>query len=362
MTVVRIKRWSVRAVALAFGHLVCSHSGSVLAGDTITFSGQKGKVDLPSANAKNQEPFKPFDFLERKGSGKGSAQIPQMPSLSPGTIGGKRMLELEKLRDQQKNWIFLTSDDLKTTTTPEESFGVEDYNVDGQTKRPKKAIERYWDSMGRDSQSKSNRTSEASFSDGSGDKLDDNANLRTPSLLDSSFRNSSAKAGERGGSPLIEQLRSADALTRSMGDLSGSRSLSAESPFPSASPAGANERPDPARAQARDDDFRKMILPPGSVSPLSGLRDPINSPLDQTRQAFHPVTAGNAADSPFSRGGLDQLPSLNNLGRSGAADGLDFFSSKAVGPSSLSPAVVAPSDSPWVSSRPAVLEIPRRRF
>ncbi|MHB8519162.1 MAG: hypothetical protein ACYDH9_00260 [Limisphaerales bacterium] len=362
MTVVRIKRWRVLAVALASGQLVGWQSESVFAGDTITFSGQKGKVDLPSANAKNQEPFKPFDFLERKGSGKSSAEIPQTPSLSPGTISSKRMLELEKQRDQQKNWIFLTSDDLNTTTTPEEAFGVEDYSVDGQSKRPRKAIERYWDSMGRDSQSKSNRSAEASSSDGSSDKLDDNLNLRTPSLLDSSFRNSPAKTAEHGGSPLIDQLRSADALTHSLGDLSGNRSFSPESSLLSASPAGGNERLDAARLQARDDDFKKMILPPEPGSPLSGLRDPINSPLDQTRQAFHPVTAGSTADSAFSKGPLDQLPSLNNLGRSGPASGLDFLSSRAVGPSSLSPAVVAPTDSPWVSSRPAVLDIPRRRF
>jgi hypothetical protein len=270
---------------------------------------------------------------------------------------------MEKFLDQQKNWIFLTPDNLKSSQTPEETFGVDDASMTGRNQKPKKLLEQYWDSMSRDSQSKSNRLSGDSSVEGD----DPEAGTRGPSTgLDVSVHKSSAKSDQTGAHPLLDQIQNPAAFGASFTDLTGSRFLSSDSFLMPAMKPVANDRLNQAHSQAADTEFRRMILPMGTP-PLSGLDDPINSPLDQTRQPINPITPSSRTFSTGigsgpGNGALDQLRGLNGAGRDLSMGGLDVLNNRTLGPSSLAPAGVAPAASSFLQAKPAMLEIPRPRF
>jgi hypothetical protein len=114
-------------------------------------------------------------------------------------------------------------------------------------------------------------------------------------------------------------------------------------------------------SQDRPDEFRKLLTVRGSFNPLVSSFDPINLQLDTTRRELNPVTAPRAGE--FSGVGGDALDVLRSVGTpSGSRSSLFDQGANVLGPSSLSPAVFAPSEPPVSQRMPTVLEFPRRRF
>src|SRR5882672_11468944 len=114
--------------------------------------------------------------------------------------------------------------------------------------------------------------------------------------------------------------------------------------------------------QTRGDDFRKLLTGSGGINPLATGFDPINLTVDSTRQALNPVTAPRIGEMPPA--GFNAVNPLQGVGGPGGNHStlLGDQNAKILGPSSLSPAVSAPTESPLIQSRPAVAEFPRRRF
>jgi len=138
---------------------------------------------------------------------------------------------------------------------------------------------------------------------------------------------------------------------------------------PAQSPSGSFPIPDASgltsrmrEQQTRGDDFRKLLTGSGGINPLATGFDPINLTVDSTRQALNPVTAPRIGEMPPA--GFNAVNPLQGVGGPGGNHStlLGDQNAKILGPSSLSPAVSAPTESPLIQSRPAVAEFPRRRF
>ena len=107
-------------------------------------------------------------------------------------------------------------------------------------------------------------------------------------------------------------------------------------------------------------DFRKNALGQAAIGLSS---DPINTQPDGTRQPVNPVL-GNGI-TPLSPGlNADLTESgVTPLAGAGIRSGIvEAYGSRGPVGSSLSPGINMPSAAPSLLHRPAVLEIPRRRF
>jgi len=51
--------------------------------------------------------------------------------------------------EREKNWVFMSPDEFVAGPTMEEIFNLPEYDADGQEKKPRSAVERYYDSMDR---------------------------------------------------------------------------------------------------------------------------------------------------------------------------------------------------------------------
>lgn len=122
----------------------------------------------------------------------------------------------------------------------------------------------------------------------------------------------------------------------------------------------------PARA---DRALEKLDLP-SSIAPIRPDLQLIELQPDFTRQELNPITgmglSGLGSDQPKTEPrdalGFGRSEPAVALPRTGLPSVLDDIGVKSLGESSLSPAIVAPAESPLSRSRPAVLEIPRRPY
>ncbi|HKS38034.1 MAG TPA: hypothetical protein VJW76_12630, partial [Verrucomicrobiae bacterium] len=117
-----------------------------------------------------------------------------------------------------------------------------------------------------------------------------------------------------------------------------------------------------AERQTAADDFRKLLITPSRINPLVAGFDPINLRVDSTRQELNPVTPLPAANGLTQ--GLDAFdPFRSGLqpGRGGKLTALEELNARALGRSSLSPAV-APATQPRYTPAPVILDFPTRKF
>ena len=112
--------------------------------------------------------------------------------------------------------------------------------------------------------------------------------------------------------------------------------------------------------ELRAREFDKLLKGQGAVS--QSPRAPINSIADGTRQEINP-TKGKRVDefSGLAASGIasESLPGFGRTSRPGLFDSIN---AKVLGASSLAPTIVAPSPARITEAKPAVLEIPRRKF
>lgn len=121
---------------------------------------------------------------------------------------------------------------------------------------------------------------------------------------------------------------------------------------------------------ARSDRVPEKLDLPSSISPIRPDLQLIELQPDFTRQELNPITgvglSSLGSDQPKTEPrdalGLGRNEPAAALPRPGIPSVLDDIGVKSLGESSLSPAIVAPAESPLLRPRPAVLEIPRRPY
>jgi hypothetical protein len=310
------------------------------------------------------EPILPSDgFLNRQLSPGESSQGPVLPA--PGQSILVPTPKLEELVDRRKNWMFDSPNSLDRDRALEDTFGIRKYEFSGTEKKPKGAVERYFEA----SKENSRRTR-------SGNEAD---SLRGRDPLDRDSGDSRLmgsdpdRPGETQESGIIEALNPAPLFNwetrpgtlsqfgRTLPGNSAFGSGLAPAPFGQAVPGEKRESNPAGNAlgtTGRSWDLRR--------SPLTGVSDPINDPIDPTRSAINPISARKPVASGSELG--DRGPERSSLpfGRTMPVSTTPGFLSSSSGglPGSFNskPAPAGPAAAPSQRPKPMILEIPRPMF
>ncbi len=317
--------------------------------EKIQFSGAGGATALPSSRPKDDSISKPLDFL-----GKGDSISGVAPALAPSALpiyqrNAHLQLLLEMQLDQKRNWIFGQPADFGRAPTTEEVFGIGALG-DSETK-PKTALERFL--AGSDSKP----------ARGHGEHAGTDADKRSLDKPDSRFDRDERPRDDL-SSPLTNPYESSRVLSAGFSfanDFLGfPTSPNRLNGFLNTSPA------DPA-AKAREDrkhadEFRRSLDFSGPANPLTTSLPSLRLGLGPVSPELSPVPVPRLGELPgIGRDAYNPLRGINGLPAS-RPGGLDDQAAKILGPSSLAPAVSAPSDSSVRQPAPAVLEFPKRRF
>ena len=315
--------------------------------EKIQFSSPGNPTDSPTARPRDDLVSRPFEFLDRDNSISGVVEPLVAPATGalPNTARNARLIEAF---DRKKNWVYVRSEDLNRTRTMEETFGLRD--AAGGDRKPRTALENFFEDRGQKPLRDRTRETAGEWKgtgakqDTSGFDRDDRTGANAIVHFDSPFDTKRTLAA--GFSLPGDFWRTAPGPGRldnfdngGLGD-----SFSSE-----------RDR------QNRSDEFRKLLSVPGSLNPLVPRFDPINLQVDMTRQVLNPVTAQRLGELPGVGGDfLNPLRSGEPLGNRSAL--FDIQSVGSLGPSSLSPAVTAPTGPSYVPLKPAQSEFPRRKF
>ena len=95
----------------------------------------------PSLGGLEQTVRKPFEFFNGEDSFGGISSPPPTTG-RPSALSTKRAREL---LDRKKNWVFTTPEDLYGLPSAEERLNVPEYDANGELKKPKTSLERYFE-------------------------------------------------------------------------------------------------------------------------------------------------------------------------------------------------------------------------
>lgn len=345
----------------------------------VTFSSSSTNDIMPSVLERERQ-------LERIKNASGRSpsvdDVPDKPFSLPSNTEGPTTFHNKKLQqmlDRRSNWIFVTEDVDAKQPTAEELFGVGDSKALQESGKPKGVIEKYFEKNQKDpnlSGKNSENRSENRSDNRSKDSLDswDKANSATGP------EDPLSNPGSRSRNSLRGKDKEAGADNHAYSD--AGRVPGASDANPSLNPEGTTStllsthrsglmttREERLRQDKLQSDQRYyQLFHPGATQPglaAGGPNDPINQMVDTTRNPLQPTTAptltdldvvGNSkANNPFA-----PSPNSGFSGRQGNMDTL--LGGRVFGSSSLSPSFMAPSAPALVQPKPAVLEVPRRKF
>jgi hypothetical protein len=295
-------------------------------GDRIQFSGAADAVRLPESDAASSRLSGALELLRKGDSLGGALDRPggPAPSGAPRQNLSPRLLEQF---DRGKNWVFNRPEDLTRLPTAEDVMKVWDYDLDHAL--------------------------------GLGGAGADRVGLRSasrpmaPSTLDP----------DRSDSPVLPDRFDAGFLPGG-GGKTGERvspgfgfQPTPSAPLPLASGQFAAEtRADPtgfttselfpiSQRRRITSDVQDLLAPPKALNSFSPGFDPINLGVDSTRREIDPVTAPSLNELGAAQR-FDTALSLPTPGaiRNLPSTLLDEMTAKILGPSSLSPALAAPSE------------------
>jgi hypothetical protein len=320
-------------------------------GEKIQFSDAADGVVVPDMRLGDKHLSRQFEFLDRQNSVGGVVEGfgGPAPASSPNFQRNPRLWELfEQKLDLKRNWVYGRAEDINSQPTLAEMFGVRDSEAGKGGRKQQSAMARFFE----------DRSQKASPA------------RRGDSSLDDFSRRASGRAGifglDRGSQPdeSLQPFRPFD-----MNQVATAGFSIPDGPFAATRPQGSVGAPpslpgsQAAARQTAADDFRKLLITPNRINPLVAGFDPINLRVDSTRQELNPITPLPAANA--SRYGLDAFDPLRSgirPGRGGELNALEEMNAKALGPSSLSPAVAAPTQPRYTQPAPVILEFPTRKF
>jgi hypothetical protein len=320
--------------------------------EKIEFSSHRDAVRLPDAND-GRDPSKLFESLQRGNSMAGVVEplgADSSPIALPQAPPDQRIKELmERKLDQRKNWIYSTSSDLQQNQTAEQVMQVRDYDLmEGDQRQDR--LSAFFNSKGKGASA----TAKIQPSDSTSPVLPD-AKADATLLLRSALSTSAApdaKPAQPDGLPALSALPWASPERPSPGTAASLLNLNPTSPAVEAARAPVN--------------IRALLGTPDGLNPLA-ISDPINLPVDTTRQAINPITPQRPMDVALDRQ-MDLASQLGLPARAGndRSSALDEMASKLLGPSSLAPAVVVPTAPevfrPQSPTRPGTVQLPARKF
>ncbi|HYT60573.1 MAG TPA: hypothetical protein VEL06_10395 [Haliangiales bacterium] len=322
---------------------------SAVAGDPapvreqIQFSAPGEPVDVPTARPKDESLPGSFEFLGRNSI---SAVVGPFVSPAPGVRANnpRNSRLLFEAFDRKKNWIYLRSEDDNRTETMDNLF--ESRGSSESDKRPKGALEEYLEDRGQKSPHNRARETAGQWKGLARDHdyafdqeimPQTNAHSQIENPFDSS-----------------RTLRAGFALPGNW--LATSPGQGRLNDFHN--PGWNDSLSSTQDGRNRSDAIRKLLAIPGGINPLVPSFSPINL---QVSGELNPAAAQRPGELPEFDG--DSLNPLRSVGTAASRSGpLTDPSAHVLGPSSLSPAVAAPTETHYVQPKPTVLEFPRRKF
>jgi hypothetical protein len=339
-------------------------SSFAIAGEKIRTSDAPTTSTTPSPSRNfREDASSPFDFSRSSGPGGGDFSAP-LPAANPKVRDAK----IEQLLDQKKNWIFNAPSQFDRDASAREILSVRESDFDSATgqKKTKSAIERYFE---RDSASQLtgqglNKNSGGAFG-GSADSGGLDGKERDSRLPFQRENRSSLKSDTGFVSHSMVQPGGVygDSLTKDTGSLGDGlipADLGSRDVFGLPSPKYGSGSSELSPQEKRMQEFQKIL---GVGVPAAGLAGAtLNLQQSGANQAINPITSSGGLSSDLGPGLAGSTLESSRPGyRPGAAS--DIFGTRYSSGSSLSPSPIIPSASaPSLIQRPAVLEIPRRRF
>jgi len=321
------------------------------AGDKIQFSDSSENGVIPELKLGDKHLSRRFEFLDRESSVGGVVDGLSAPApvSSPSFQRNPRLWELfEQKLDLKRNWVYGRAEDINSQPTLAEMFGVRDAEPGAGGRKQQSAMARFFEDRGQ-------KASPAQRGDNSLDDFSRRASSRGSIL--SLDRGSLASESLQPFRPFdMNRVAAAGffipdgpfATPLLQGTVGASKSLPGNP---------ATER------QTGTDDFRKLLITPSRINPLVAGLDPINLRVDSTRQELNPITPLPAANGAgLGLDAFDPLRSAFRPGRGGELSALEEMNAKALGSSSLSPAVAPPTPSRYTQPAPVILEFPTRKF
>lgn len=318
-------------------------------GEKIQFSDAEDGVVVPELRLGDKDLSRQFEFLDRNSSVGGVVEGfgGSAPASSPNFQRNPRLWELfEQKLDLRRNWIYGRAEDMNSQPTLAEMFGVRDSEA-GAGRKKQNALARFFED-------RDQRISPARRGDNS---------------LDDFTRRASSRPGISGlerGSQVDESLQPFRSFD--MNRITTAGFSIPDGPFATPRPQGTLGGPSSpsarkaAERQTAANDFRKLLITPSQINPLVAGFDPINLRVDSTRQELNPVTPLPTANGlTYGLDAFDPLRSGLQPGRGGKLTALEEMNARALGPSSLSPAVAPPAQ-PRYTPVPVILEFPKRKF
>lgn len=267
---------------------------------------------------------KPFQTFNPKSSLDGMFTPPMRPPSSP-AIPSKRAKEL---MERQKNWIFMTPEDLTDAPTEEDIFKLREYDKDGQEKKKSSALERFMEKQQAERKGTRKKTDS---------KEDDLEMTLKEKGKKSENDDPSMPEGLRDSEQNLKKLFDSDAISRSLSPIAPANSFA--DVFGLGSPSSTptpTENPNIAK-------YRQLLdshAPPSPTDPFSSI--PGASPIA-------PVDSFSPRHDSFA-----PTPALGSIALPTAQGLPDFKSFSQVPPPRVDPPRIAP---------PApTFTVPQRKF
>ena len=327
-------------------------------GEQIKFSGGGKDSTTLKPNAPDQSSEGGiFDYLRKPNGGAGEVEVP----ISRPQNSRANSRQLQDLIDKEKNWIFLTpqnvsGDNFGKDRKPEEMFNLRD-EFDGNPKKSSKTLEDFWTQEERKPGSKSNKPGSSNAGENHEQLLFGNASVADP-------RNSAPKTESANWNSLFVQKDKTDPTATSR-ELYGSP-LNPNGNLPSAlNSSGTSLSEFSTKTKPAADEFLKLLKSPSMKLLANSPADPINSAADASDQDINPVVGRRLSDAAKGVKPLDSaaLSKGNTFPLATFSPGtLGDLNARLAEQANQRPAFAPSPESKPAAARPAVLELPRRKF
>jgi len=260
----------------------------------------------------------------------------------------KREKELE---DMRKNWVFVNPDESTKGPTPEEIFGLKEYEENGEEKKPMSVLEKFYQKPDR-KRSGADEPTDAAF----GNRENEDLNSLRPT-----DRWDSLGGGVRKPSPTLKGLFGSDPDGQTVPRTSTLNGL----PIPDWMKVGGfqNSRttPEQARMDARMEEYKQFLGPRSTLPANSGSLETLNPKTDTTDSSLNPLKSLEPFSSPAKQDPLGPFQNAVNPVTAFQPSNLQDVNARAFGqPGPATP--LSPASTPKAQPPATPFTFPTRKF
>src|ERR1044071_938687 len=303
MDALRKGRWNYRWMRAAPAVFAWVFALSVTAAERskvrekVQFSAPGEAVEAPTSRPREELSVRSFELLGGANSISGvvAPMVAPAPNYVPRLSSNPRLMEA---LDQKRNWVYVRSGDTQRDPTADEILGVRDSRK--MSEKPKTVLENYFEDRGGKASRERARKEPGKWNRDEGNKLfDDELGTADRGETNTAVRFDNPWDSTQPVTAGFSMPSSVFGAPAGQGAWNGARDAGSREAFPGG-----------WGAQDRSDDFRKLLIVPGTANPLLRAFDPINLRVDTTRQLLNPIVGQPGGGLPGAGGNtFNDLPS-----------------------------------------------------